>query len=55
MPTKPTIVDLFSGAGGMSTGFEMAGCDVALGVEYIPRFSETFAANHKDAVAIADG
>jgi DNA (cytosine-5)-methyltransferase 1 len=52
MPTKPTIVDLFCGAGGMSTGFEMAGYDVALGVEYIPRFSETFAANHEDAIAI---
>jgi DNA (cytosine-5)-methyltransferase 1 len=46
------IVDLFSGAGGMSTGFEMAGFRVALGVEYIPRFSETFSQNHKDAIAI---
>jgi DNA (cytosine-5)-methyltransferase 1 len=49
---KPVIVDLFSGAGGMSTGFEMAGFRVALGVEYIPRFSETFAKNHEDAIAI---
>ena len=49
---KPLIVDLFSGAGGMSTGFEMAGFKVALGVELIPKFSETFAANHKSAVAI---
>lgn len=48
----PVIVDLFSGAGGMSTGFEMAGFRVAMGIEYIPRFSETFATNHKDAVAI---
>ena len=52
MDKKPTIIDLFSGAGGMSTGFEMAGFDIVLGIEHIPRFSETFATNHKQAVAI---
>ena len=36
MVRKPVVVDLFNGAGGMSTGFEMAGFEVALGVEYIP-------------------
>ena len=46
MVRKPVVVDLFNGAGGMSTGFEMAGFEVALGVEYIPRFAETFALNH---------
>ena len=46
MVRKPLVVDLFNGAGGMSTGFEMAGFEVALGVEYIPRFAETFALNH---------
>ena len=46
------IVDLFSGAGGMSTGFEMAGFEVALGVEYIERFSETFAKNHPNAITL---
>jgi len=49
---RPQIVDLFSGAGGMSTGFEMAGFEVALGVEYIERFSKTFAKNHPNAITL---
>ena len=28
--SKYTIIDLFSGAGGLSYGFEMAGCEVKL-------------------------
>jgi len=52
MGRKPVIIDLFNGAGGMSTGFEMAGFDVALGVEYIPRFAETFALNHPDSISL---
>jgi len=30
---QPTVLDLFSGAGGMSLGFQMAGYSIALGVE----------------------
>ncbi len=52
MGQKPLIVDLFSGAGGMSTGFEMAGFEVALGVEYIEKFSQTFAINHPNAITV---
>ncbi len=52
MGKKPLIVDLFSGAGGMSTGFEMAGFEVALGVEYIEKFSQTFAINHPNAITV---
>jgi DNA (cytosine-5)-methyltransferase 1 len=33
---KPIGVDLFSGAGGMSLGFEQAAFDVAASVEYDP-------------------
>lgn len=45
---RPTVVDLFCGAGGLSTGFRMAGFDVILGIDSIPVFCETFEKNdHK--------
>lgn len=36
MRTRPTAIDLFSGAGGMSLGFEQAGFDVVAAVELDP-------------------
>ena len=33
---RPLVVDLFSGAGGLSLGFEQAGYDVAAAVELDP-------------------
>jgi DNA (cytosine-5)-methyltransferase 1 len=36
MATRPVVVDLFCGAGGMSLGFEAAGFDVGLGAELDP-------------------
>lgn len=33
---RPTVLDLFSGAGGMSLGFEAAGFDIAVSVEIDP-------------------
>jgi DNA (cytosine-5)-methyltransferase 1 len=50
--SKPLVIDLFCGAGGMSTGFEMAGFEVILGIEYIDTYAETFANNHKTAETI---
>ena len=50
--SKPLVIDLFCGAGGMSTGFEMAGFEVILGVEHIDTYAETFANNHKTAETI---
>ena len=48
------IIDLFCGAGGLSTGFEMAGFETILGIEHIERFGETFKANHPEAELICD-
>jgi len=33
VPVRPVVLDLFSGAGGMSLGFETAGYYIGLGVE----------------------
>ena len=45
---KYKVVDLFSGAGGLSTGFKMAGFNVVLGIDNIPIFCKTFEKNdHK--------
>ena len=51
---KPTVVDLFCGAGGLSKGFEMAGFEVILGVEQDPVFMETFKKNHPNATLNKD-
>ena len=41
------IIDLFSGAGGLSYGFEMAGCNVLLGIDNDEAALNTFKLNHK--------
>jgi len=46
---KPTTIDLFSGCGGFSYGFQNAGFDVILGVDNDPIALKTFEANHKDS------
>ena len=46
---KFNCVDLFSGAGGISCGFEMAGLHSILGVEIDPIASETYRNNFPDA------
>jgi len=47
---KYKVIDLFCGAGGLSTGFRMAGFDVLLGIDNIPIFCETFKKNDKRAI-----
>lgn len=44
-----TFVDLFSGAGGLSCGLEMAGHRCLLGVDSDKHAIKTFAQNHKEA------
>lgn len=39
---KPTVVDLFCGAGGLSYGFEMAGFDVVAALDFDPIAAETY-------------
>lgn len=52
---KPKIIDLFAGAGGFSCGFEMAGFEVSLAIEFDKWAGETFQANHKNSqVVIGD-
>jgi len=50
--TKPTIIDLFCGAGGLSEGFQQAGYKVLLGLDNIKVFTDTFRINHKNAKGI---
>ncbi len=46
------VIDLFSGCGGLSKGFQDAGCDVLLGVDVDSAALATFAQNHPGAVAL---
>ncbi len=52
---RPTAIDLFSGAGGMSLGVEQAGFDVRAAVEFDPIHAAVHAYNFPDcAVVCAD-
>lgn len=50
---KKTFIDLFSGAGGMSCGLEIAGFQCLLGIDQDKTAIETFQLNHKQAQTIA--
>jgi DNA (cytosine-5)-methyltransferase 1 len=49
MQNKLKVIDLFSGCGGFSFGFESAGFHVVLGVDNDKAALETFKANHKNS------
>lgn len=42
------VIDLFAGAGGLSYGFEEAGCEIVLAVEKDSWAAETYKLNHKN-------
>lgn len=46
---KINVIDLFSGAGGLSRGFMDAGFNVLLGIDFDDAALKTFKANHGDA------
>ncbi|WP_444666025.1 DNA cytosine methyltransferase [Cereibacter changlensis] len=50
--TRPIAVDLFSGAGGMSLGFEQAGFDVMAAVEIDPVHAATHKFNFPDCAVL---
>ncbi len=50
---NPSLVDLFSGAGGFAEGFRQAGFRVLLGVDNDPAAIRSFKANFPEAVALA--
>jgi DNA (cytosine-5)-methyltransferase 1 len=49
---KPLVVELFCGCGGTSKGFEMAGYNIALGIDIHEPSVKTFSRNHPEAIAI---
>ncbi len=49
MEKKLKVIDLFSGCGGFSYGFESAGFHIVLGVDNDKMALETFRANHKNS------
>ena len=51
---KPKVIDLFSGCGGLSYGFEEAGFEVIGFVEYWKPAIDTFLRNHKAATHIGE-
>lgn len=49
---KKNILDLFSGCGGLSLGFEQVGFNILAGVDSWKDALETFQANHENSLAI---
>ena len=52
MSNKPTVIDLFSGCGGLSLGFEMAGFEVKLAIDNWEDALVTYRHNHKGTATL---
>jgi DNA (cytosine-5)-methyltransferase 1 len=48
---RPTVVDVFCGAGGLSEGFRRAGCRIVYGLDLDPHAMQTFRYNHLSEIA----
>lgn len=46
------VVSLFSGCGGSSLGYKLAGFDVKLAVEFVPKAQEVYNLNHPNTVVL---
>jgi DNA (cytosine-5)-methyltransferase 1 len=46
--TMPTVIDLFSGAGGMAEGFRQAGFKGLMATDYDEMAAKTFRFNHPE-------
>lgn len=51
---KYNVIDLFSGCGGFSVGFEKAGCRILKAVEYDKSIAESYSHNHRDTIMFAE-
>lgn len=49
-----TVADLFSGVGGMSEGFRMAGFDIKFAIEFDKEIAAAYKNNHPETEVIAD-
>ncbi|MFA9465022.1 MAG: DNA cytosine methyltransferase [Velocimicrobium sp.] len=51
---KPKVIDLFSGVGGLSLGFEMAGFEIVIANEYDKSIASSYQYNHRKTKMIAE-
>ena len=52
--TNLNFIDLFCGAGGLSSGLIKSGMNCLLGVDFLEPAIDTFKVNHKSSIGICD-